>query len=87
MKKGLINSLYDQAHVVYEVPYEASALDPSIIAISKQQVWDRYLFAELIVKRIIDNVESHSDLYQSPDIKFICENIVNSVKFDFGVKE
>jgi len=44
-------------------------------------------FAELIINRIIDNVECHGDLYDSPDIKFICENIVNSVKFDFGVEE
>lgn len=44
-------------------------------------------FAELIVKRMIDNVECHADLYDSPDIKFICEKIVNSIKFDFGVEE
>lgn len=44
-------------------------------------------FAELIINRIIDNVQCHGDLYDSPDIKFICENIVNSVKFDFGVEE
>jgi hypothetical protein len=44
-------------------------------------------FAELIVNRMIDNVECHADLYESPDIKFICEKIVNSIKFDFGVEE
>ena len=50
MKKGLINDLYEKAHVVYEVPYEASVVEPGHIAIHKQKVWDRYLFAELIAK-------------------------------------
>jgi hypothetical protein len=36
------------------VPYEASVVDPTIIAISKQRVWDRYLFAELIVEEMYD---------------------------------
>jgi hypothetical protein len=50
MNKAKINELYEQAHVVYEIPYEASVVDPTIVAIHKQKVWDRYLFAELIVK-------------------------------------
>lgn len=86
MNKAKINDLYERAHVVYEIPYEASAVDPGIIAIHKQKVWDRYLFAELIVKRIIENVECHADMYDTPDTRFICEKIVNSVKFDFGVE-
>ena len=44
-------------------------------------------FAEVIVKRIIDNVECHADMYDAPDTRFICEKIVNSIKFDFGVEE
>jgi len=87
MNKAKINDLYEQAHVVYEIPYEASVVDPDIIAIHKQKVWDRYLFAELIIKRIIENVECHADMYDTPDTRFICEKIVNSVKFDFGVEE
>lgn len=87
MKRGLINDLYDRAHVVHEIPYEGSVVDPTIIAIHKQKVWDRYLFAELIIKRIIENVECHADMYDTPDTRFICEKIVNSVKFDFGVDE
>lgn len=44
-------------------------------------------FAEVIVKRIIDNVQCHADMYDTPDTKFICEKIVNSIKFDFGVEQ
>ena len=50
MNKVKINNLYEQAHVVYEVPYESSVVDPTIVSVHKQKVWDRYLFAELIVK-------------------------------------
>ena len=48
--------------------------------------WYLEKFAELIVKRMIDNVECHTDMYDTPDIKFVCERIVNSIKFDFGVE-
>lgn len=50
MKRGLINDLYERAHVVHEIPYEASVVEPGHIAIHKQKVWDRYLFAELLVR-------------------------------------
>lgn len=48
MNKVKINELYERAHVVHEIPYEASEVDPSIVAVHKQRVFDRYLFAELI---------------------------------------
>lgn len=86
MKRGLIDGLYDQAHMTYEVPYESSVVDPTIVSVHKQKVWDRYRFAELIVKRIIENVECHADMYSTPDTRFICEKIVNSIKFDLGVE-
>lgn len=63
MKKGLINSLYEQAHVVYEIPYEASVVEPGHIAISKQKVWDRYLFAELIVRECARQVKDDDNAY------------------------
>lgn len=50
MKRGLIDGLYDRAHVIYEVPYESSVVDPTIVSVHKQKVWDRYRFAELIVR-------------------------------------
>lgn len=48
MDKAKINDLFEKAHVVYETPYESSVVDPSIVSIHKQRVFDRYLFAELI---------------------------------------
>ncbi len=86
MKRGLIDGLYDKAHVVHEIPYESSVVDPSIVSVHKQKVWDRYLFAELIAKRIIENIECHALMYETPDTRFICEKIVSSVKFDLGVE-
>ena len=50
MNKAKINELYEKAYVTYEVPYESSVVDPTIVSIHKQRVWDRHLFAELIVK-------------------------------------
>ena len=58
MNKAKINELYEQAHVVYEIPYEASVVEPGNIAIHKQKVWDRYLFAELIVRECIKSTLS-----------------------------
>ena len=49
MNKAKINELYEKAYVTYEVPYESSVVDPTIVSVHKQKVWDRYLFAELIV--------------------------------------
>ena len=53
MNKATINELYEKAYVTYEVPYESSVVDPTIVSVSKQKVWDRYLFAELIVRECL----------------------------------
>lgn len=50
MNKAKINELYEKAYVTYEVPYESSVVDPTIVSIHKQRVWDRHLFAELIIE-------------------------------------
>jgi len=50
MNKAKINELYEKAYVTYEVPYESCVVDPTIVSIHKQRVWDRHLFAELIVR-------------------------------------
>ena len=87
MKKALINDLYEQAHVVYEIPYEASVVEPGHIAIHKHRVWDRYLFAELMVRRMLDIVESHSEIFDTERDRAVIEHIKQSVKTDFGVSE
>lgn len=80
MKRGLINRLYDQSHVVHEIPYEASVVDPSIVAVHKQKVWDRYLFAELIVEEMYDFIMEESSKDNGiPDL--------GKIKQYFGVEE
>lgn len=54
MDKAKINDLYEQAHVVHEISYESSVVDPSIVSVYKQRVFDRYLFAKLIVQECCD---------------------------------
>ena len=69
MNKAKINELYEKAYVTYEVPYESSVVDPTIVSIHKQRVWDRHLFAELIVRECVaicqdidgeDNIDARS---------------------------
>jgi hypothetical protein len=61
MNRAKINELYEQAYVVYEVPYESSVVDPTIVSIYKHKVWDRYLFAELIVRACISEIQTVKD--------------------------
>lgn len=42
-------------------------------------------FAQLIVERIIDNVECHASLFNTKEARQVCSWIVKSVKYDFGV--
>ncbi len=44
-------------------------------------------FAELIVKRIIDNVECHASLFNTKEARQVCSWIVKSVEYDFGVSK
>ena len=44
-------------------------------------------FAELIVERIIDNVECHASLFNTKEARQVCSWIIKSVKYDFGVEE
>lgn len=44
-------------------------------------------FAELIVERIIDNVECHASLFNTKEARQVCSWIIKSVKYDFGVPE
>jgi hypothetical protein len=80
MNKAKINELYEQAHVVYEIPYEASVVDPTIVLIHKQKVWDRYLFAELIVEECLNLVDQGGEFVSRP-------KMVERIKEHFGVEE
>ena len=80
MNKAKINELYEKAYVTYEVPYESSVVDPTIVSIHKQRVWDRHLFAELIVR------ECFVKLTPYLDDQFI-DDIESELKEHFGVEE
>lgn len=99
MNKAKINNLYEQAHVVYEVPYESSVVDPTIVSVSKQKVWDRYLFAELIVGECINREEllgaiargwcseKNSHKTMDPDLALaIFDEVERQIKEHFGVE-
>ncbi len=61
MNQAKINELYELAHVVHEIRYEGSVVDPTIVSVHKQRVFDRYLFAELIVRQC----GYHADVFES----------------------
>ena len=90
MGKAKINDLYEQAHVVHEIPYESSVVDPSIVSVHKQRVFDRYLFAELIVRECIgcceqvisDPVPESVDTWLNGG-----EQCIQEIKEHFGIKE
>ena len=77
MNRAKINNLYEQAYVVYEVPYEASVVDPSIIAVHKQKVWDRYLFAELMLEEVLNIVGNGGEFASRP-------KLIEQLKTHFG---
>ena len=81
MNQAKINELYELAHVVHEIPYEGSVVDPTIVSVHKQRVFDRYLFAELIVKECTNIVED-AVLHREP-----ASTYVGKIKEHFGVEE
>lgn len=87
MGKAKINDLYEQAHVVHEIPYESSVVDPSIVSVHKQRVFDRYLFAELIVRQMLEITDAHTEVFQTDRDRALVEHIKKSVTQHFGIEE
>ena len=87
MNKAKINELYEKAYVTYEVPYESSVVDPTIVSIHKQRVWDRHLFAELIVRecaKVCDDLDIDDWGDKSfDDGTYYCSR---AIKLHFGVE-
>jgi hypothetical protein len=84
MNKAKINELYEKSYVTYEVPYESSVVDPTIVSVHKQKVWDRYLFAELIVQECMEQVwHTREDSINGN----VSEVIKERLKQHFGVEE
>lgn len=80
MNQAKINELYELAHVVLEIPYEGSVVDPTIVSVNKQRVFDRYLFAQLIVRECAERLLHDVKL---TDIQ--TTRCVASIKEHFGV--
>lgn len=79
MNQAKINELYERAHVVHEIPYEGSVVDPTIVSVYKQRVFDHYLFAQLIVREcagLVQGVYTDTMGYHTADQK---------IKEHFGV--
>ena len=79
MNQAKINELYELAHVVHEIRYEGSVVDPTIVSVHKQRVFDRYLFAELIVRECIK-------LCDQVDIVG-ADECIDNIRNHFGVEE
>ena len=88
MNKAKINELYEKAYVTYEVPYESSVVDPTIVSVHKQKVWDRYLFAELIVSECAGLLEKEAESShdEGTDTYNILLKESNWMKRHFGVE-
>lgn len=84
MNRARINALFEQAHVVHETPYESSVVDPTVVSIHKQRVFDRDLFAELIVRQCIGMVLPYNE--EDPCAERLYE-LADTIGEHFGVEE
>ena len=91
MNKTKINELYERAHVVHEIRYESSVVDPAIVSVHKQRVFDRFLFAELIVEECVKEIEFQfgggSDQPMDSEWDRAIECASSMVKYRFGVEK
>lgn len=89
MNQAKINELYERAHVVHEIPYEGSVVDPTIVSVHKQRVFDRNLFAELIVKECITKVEMRKKFAIEDEhiVDHAFDLLVYDLESHFGVEE
>lgn len=86
MNRAKINKLYEQAYVVYEIPYESSVVDPTIVSVHTQKVWDRYLFAESIVRECTRSLWTEECNVSDLALEEFKKNS-KKIKQHFGVKE
>jgi hypothetical protein len=77
MNKAKIKELYEKAYVVYEVPYESSVVDPTIVSIHKHKVWDPDLFAELIVRMCAD----YADMAYDARCKYVGDYVAEAMGY------
>ena len=87
MMNERIKELYEQAHLVYEIPYESSVVDSTIVSTYKRRQFDAEKFAELIVLEMC-NVLDKAQWDKGED--WVCADgtrIIPQVKEHFGVEE
>ena len=80
-----IKELYEQAHVIYEIPYESSVVDSTIVSTHKHRQFDPEKFAELIVRECMEQCAYTPDSGEDWDkgVKWA----YNQIKEHFGVEE
>ena len=59
----------------------------SLVEHEGELIFSKEKFAELIVRRTLDIVEAHTEIFQSDESRAMVEHIKQSVKTDFGVEE
>ena len=64
---------------------KAGLLGPSSRIGNSHEAAER--FAQLIVRRTLDIVEAHTEIFQSSEAQAMVEHIKQSVKTDFGVEQ
>lgn len=89
-----IKQLYEQAHLVYEIPYESSVVDSTIVSTYKRRQFDAEKFAELIVRECASICELNGHSYKhsfTPAKARLAESTSNHcglmIKKHFGVAE
>lgn len=81
-----INKLVEETEKLYIEWRLSPGMEKKIPSLIEEKQFMYEKFAELIVKRIIDNVECHASLFNTKEARQVCSWIVKSVKYDFGVE-
>jgi hypothetical protein len=80
-----IRELYNQS-LEEKYQYGGSDAKPGEMYSNYITVLNPEKFAELIVRRTLEIVEAHTEIFQSDQARVMVEHIKHSVKTDFGVE-
>ena len=89
-----IKELYEQALLVYEIPYESSVVDSTIVSTYKRRQFDAEKFAELIVRECVSKCEVVANMAtitntgeMARKTKATADSCATMIKEHFGVEE
>jgi hypothetical protein len=77
----------DYGDSVNKIPMLERFAAQSLVEHEGELIFSKEKFAELIVRRTLDIVEAHTEIFQSDESRAMVEHIKQSVKTDFGVEE